>query len=237
MVILWKAKFKKFHNFQKLLEKFLSKEEIVRAFRYKFNYLRSNYIIARGILKILLAFYTNCDISNINIKNGKNGKPYIDHISNIKFNISHSSEWFVIGIGYNYELGVDIEKETYKNYLSLAHFFFTKEEYFHLLDLPFKKQRKLFFQIWVQKEAFVKAEGVGLQFGLNQFLVSCNNKPGLLKIYKKKFPYSQWKLYFFSPEKFYFGAIAVNKKISKLSYYSIIENIINKLIPIVLPKN
>ena len=82
------------------------------------------------------------------------------------FNISHSSELSVFAYG-DETVGVDIEKIDVIKYDLI--------EYFHPLERQYIynsiNKEDAFFEIWVKKEAFLKALGVGLSFneGLDSF--------------------------------------------------------------------
>ncbi|MBR5515528.1 MAG: 4'-phosphopantetheinyl transferase superfamily protein [Clostridia bacterium] len=88
-------------------------------------------------------------------------KPYIKNDSSFFFNISHSHEWVCLAVSSK-EIGVDIEKHDPAK-TRLAKRFFSKKEQ------EFCKTVKDFFDIWTQKEAFIKAIGVGLSYGINTF--------------------------------------------------------------------
>ncbi|MBE6686434.1 MAG: 4'-phosphopantetheinyl transferase superfamily protein [Ruminococcaceae bacterium] len=88
-------------------------------------------------------------------------KPYIKGDSSFFFNISHSDEWVCLGVS-DKEIGVDIEKHN-PSKTRLAKRFFSQKEQQHC------KTVKDFFDIWTQKEAFIKAVGIGLSYGINTF--------------------------------------------------------------------
>lgn len=136
---------------------------------------RDLYCMRKGITRILLSRLFDLPACDLQYAYDPNGKPYIENYKNIKFNISHSKEYLLVGIAEKAEIGVDIEKINYKlNYTPIANSIFAAEE----LDL-FKRynetqQLQAFYKAWVQKEAVSKALGLGLAMGFNSFSVSMN---------------------------------------------------------------
>lgn len=95
---------------------------------------------------------------------GEKSKPYIKNDNSFYFNISHSGEYVCLGVS-DTEIGVDIEKHN-KARTRLAKRFFSKREQSYCED-----NTSRFFDIWTQKEAFIKAVGIGLSYGLNTFCI------------------------------------------------------------------
>lgn len=92
-------------------------------------------------------------------------KPYFT--KDIHFNISHSGNYIVCAIGTT-EVGVDVE-EIKEIPLSDFKELFSPEE----LKLIFKDAHNYapFYTLWTQKEAFLKAVGVGLNMPLNKVII------------------------------------------------------------------
>lgn len=88
-------------------------------------------------------------------------KPYIKDDESFYFNISHSGEWVSLAVS-DREIGVDIEKHNPARTRLAKRFFSEKEQ-------NACNSVKDFFDIWTQKEAFIKAVGVGLSYGINTF--------------------------------------------------------------------
>ncbi len=94
----------------------------------------------------------------------EHSKPYIINDSNFHFNISHSSDYVCLAFSNN-EVGIDIEKHT-KNRMYLAKRYFSPDEQSACVN-----NIGSFYDIWTMKEAYVKARGIGLSYGLNKFSV------------------------------------------------------------------
>src|SRR5579862_5305034 len=70
-------------------ELLLRPDEIDRAARYKFDYLRRSFALARGALRILLGRYLGLSPASIEFKYGSKGKPALATAASVDFNASH----------------------------------------------------------------------------------------------------------------------------------------------------
>lgn len=90
---------------------------------------------------------------------GELGKPQIVNFPK-KFNLSHSGDYVVCGVGDG-EVGVDIQKWVpYKE--RTAERFFAREEWKLLEELPESQRTELFYRLWSRKEAYGKYTGQGI---------------------------------------------------------------------------
>jgi 4'-phosphopantetheinyl transferase len=142
------------------LEELISPEEQLRANKFFHLPDRLRFVLGRGGLKQLLSLYSNIPSSNIRLKIGTHGKPFVQAPDQIHFNISHSGNWVLIAIGSK-ELGIDLEKITGE--------FITDsllEQCFHRHELKLIRESEdpkvEFFKFWTRKEAFLKATGNGI---------------------------------------------------------------------------
>jgi len=93
-----------------------------------------------------------------------NNRPIIDNWN--AFNITHSSNIVVFVYSTTGLIGVDIERKTTINYDEIMEHFNSEEKQF-IDSAPDSISR--FYEIWVKKEALLKAVGVGIVNGLNDF--------------------------------------------------------------------
>lgn len=100
-------------------------------------------------------------------KEEKYGKPYLPDFRNIFFNISHSGRYSVCAFS-DAPVGVDVECMN-EVYLDVAERFYTAEEYQELILMSNEMQKKLFYEYWVMKESYIKAQGSGMRIPLNSF--------------------------------------------------------------------
>ncbi|MGK7934071.1 MAG: 4'-phosphopantetheinyl transferase superfamily protein [Microcystaceae cyanobacterium] len=153
----------------------LSKDEISKANRFRFDYLTRRYIGARGMLRHLLGQYLTIEPSQICFKYGKKGKPSLDlpnFSEPISFNLSHSEEMSVFAFSYGGDVGIDIEKvREMTDVEAIAKRFFCPEEGSLIAGLTGKEQLTAFFELWTAKEAYLKATGDGIGAGLDSIRI------------------------------------------------------------------
>ncbi len=147
--------------------------ETERCAAFRFEYLRANYTIVHGILRILAAKYLDCDPAKLQFGTGRYQKPYILPRGRLQFNLSHSGDLALFGFATNCEIGVDVEKKVPKeDLLEIAGSVLCAEEMRDLMSLDAGERQEAFFRVWTRKEAYVKAVGNGLQTPLDTFRVS-----------------------------------------------------------------
>ncbi len=140
----------------------LNPQECSRANRFKFKADRHRYILAHGCLRIILSMYLECPAEQIIFIENDYGKPFLRNTP-FHFNISHSGEMVLIGVYSEGAVGVDVEKINPNLSLqSMPSDILDNEEWEQLFSLAPDHQRRFFFQLWTQKEAFVKAQGIGV---------------------------------------------------------------------------
>ena len=131
----------------------------------KFKFLKDKKLSILSEVLLKIAFDTLNINSSFNYKYNKQGKPYLEDIGNIKFNISHSGE-YVICLVSNDEVGCDIEEIKDIN-LNIANKFFYNTEYTNIFNSSNKIDT--FYRYWTLKESFIKSVGLGLSLDLNSF--------------------------------------------------------------------
>lgn len=141
------------------------------------------------------------------IKRTKNNKPYIDGWYN--FNLSYSEKFVVLCFSPNSQVGIDIEyKKPLKFKFILDSFHLNEKKKIKLSSYPLVD----FYDIWVRKEAILKAQGIGLSEGLNK--VDCTDN-------SISFKNEQWTLQNIELNKNYTCYIAHNHKKITSIYTSI----------------
>lgn len=196
-------------------------DEIEKDRALKFRFLKDRYcfIIARGVLRKLLGIYLEMAPEQIKFQFGHNGKPYVHHSSNIKFNISHSADTILLGFVHNYCIGVDVEYTKREvDVEKIARLFFSEEEVSALRSLDHAYHTQAFYNCWTRKEAFIKAVGSGLSFPLDQFVVSLDSTKDARLIDTKwdKKEKEKWMLQSIEPKEDYIGAISIKGNIKNI---------------------
>ena len=141
----------------------LSPDERERANRFRQPQDRLRFVIARGMLRMILAGCVGRPPSELEFTYGERGKPQLKgNSAGIEFNVSHSEDRALFAIALNRPVGIDVEYIRAIEVLSLAKRFFRPSEYGVLSALDGAERLRGFFRLWTAKEAYLKATGEGL---------------------------------------------------------------------------
>lgn len=205
-------------------EQQLPEDEKARGRRFIKPDDQKKFFMSRKILRDILAYYTKISPERISFSTGKNGKPYLAEMP-IQFNLSHSGDCLLIAVTAENEIGVDVEyvRKT-QDFLALSQRFFARSEYEAILEYPSEDEKiAAFYQCWTRKEAFIKATGLGLSFGLSDFEVSVDHqvdkKSALLSIKNDDVESKNWSLLSVDMTDFsekYYAAFAIQKAVTSL---------------------
>ena len=144
----------------------LSGDEKKRSDGYIFPSDRERFILRRGMLRMLISFYTGLEPAQVRLGTNQYGKPFLENSppsQPLFFNLSHSCDLAAYIFSTAGETGVDIEKvDPAYPWEPVSKHFCSPEEREQLLSLPEHQRRRAFFALWTCKEAYVKAIGQGL---------------------------------------------------------------------------
>ena len=161
----------------------LDESEQVHAGKLKKELLRKRYANAHGSVRQLLSGYLNMPPEHIRFDKAEYGKPYLTDYPELAFNISHSGAHLLIAVGWNCELGVDVELCKDRNSLAeLVEKCFSPEEAGYWHRVPEAEKTREFYRFWTRKEAFVKATGRGIALGLEQCVVNPERVSEFLRV-------------------------------------------------------
>jgi len=150
----------------------LNEEELKRADRYYFPKHRRRFTVARATLRLILGKYVNTDPRELIFATNAYGKPSLVNAPALQFNLSHSNDTALLAIGQTHPLGVDLEFFAARPYEGIGSHMFSPNENHALKNTPPSLKPLTFFHIWAQKEAFIKACGLGLSYPTQTFDVS-----------------------------------------------------------------
>lgn len=154
----------------------LSADEREKVGLFRFQKPREEFIVARGLLRIILGRCLDANPAELRFQVGPHGKPSLALGSGhdaLCFNVAHSGGLILFAVSPHCEVGVDVERVCSNLAVEeLASRFFSPRENATLLALPEKRRREGFFACWTRKEAFLKAQGDGLSQALDSFDVS-----------------------------------------------------------------
>jgi 4'-phosphopantetheinyl transferase len=159
------------------------------------------FIVARGILRALLAGFTGTSAEKLRFRYGNSGKPSLVGRNDIHFNISHSADLALFAFSPDRPVGVDVENERpVRRLLDVAQRFMSEDELRSLVNAAPNERNAAFLRSWVVREARLKAEGKGVFSGSD----ATNRNPQLThKLFAPRPSYiaavaapdSDWRLY------------------------------------------
>ncbi|ASQ46396.1 4'-phosphopantetheinyl transferase family protein [Legionella clemsonensis] len=150
----------------------IDEEERHRAQRFHFPHHQRRFAVSHAMLRAILGRYLKHPPSELLFTYGSHGKPSVKSLCNLEFNLTHSGELALLAIGQQFPLGIDIEFFSARPYLGLAKTVFSALEVAQLSALPPWMQPLGFFHVWSQKEALIKACGLGLSYPTKNFEVT-----------------------------------------------------------------
>jgi len=147
-----------------------------RADRFHFERDRTQYVVAHGLLRIVLGAYAQAPPAALRFVAGPFGKPALAvpraGAARLAFNLSHSGDRVLIAVSCGADVGVDVERWRDIEHEELAASFFSPAECAELRALPPAERSRGFYACWSRKEAYLKALGIGIGRGLDFFDVT-----------------------------------------------------------------
>ena len=120
------------------------------------------------VVRDLLASYLGCTAGDLCVERDDHGKPRLAG-GGLEFNVSHSGGAVLVGVSREQPLGVDLElSRRSRPVLDLARRYFDPGEAAALTALPEARRQAAFLGLWSCKEAWLKAQGRGIAFGLHR---------------------------------------------------------------------
>jgi 4'-phosphopantetheinyl transferase len=200
----------------------LSADEKQKAGRFHFQRDTRRFAVTRATTRSILGSYLQSGPSELHFLYSEHGKPRIKNPGwDIRFNVSHSGEQAVVAVTSGRETGVDVEQIRDNVEIdSLAERFFSTTEKDFLRGLPHEKKLSTFFRFWTCKEAFLKAQAVGLTRSLASFTVDLTAiRPSLLAAAETRGEESQWSLVELGCQTGYASALAVEGSIGTVQIF------------------
>ena len=149
------------------LESLLDPLELERANAYRRDQDRACWVSARGMLRRVLALELGMPPDCLAFGVGPHGKPTLVQNERLRFNLSHSDRYAVLGLSWDVDVGVDVEATPRGAKASAIETrALTDRERRVITDLPLAKRGEALGTVWRRKEALLKALGVGLSGGM-----------------------------------------------------------------------
>ncbi len=203
----------------------LSEAERQRADRYRLPQPRRQYTVMRAALRSILGRYLNVPPAAIDFSSGPEGKPEVStpRDRRIEFSVSHSHGLGLCAVARR-RVGVDVEclERRPVDLEEIVRRFFSAAECAAFLELPATERREAFYNGWTRKEAFIKAIGRGLFAALDSFDVSLKpgEPPRIHAVRGGSEDAADWSLFSLKPGANYIGALAVEGRAIRLSFWS-----------------
>lgn len=173
---VWRARLGREASEIRQLAQGLSEEEIARAERFRFETDRRRYVVARGLLRVLLSRYTGKTPKDLLLTYGRYGKPELEEGGTqrgLHFNVSHSHDLALYAFSREAGVGVDIELVAEEHVdEQAAEQVLSPCEMAVLRTTPEEEKSAVFYKLWTRKEAYGKAIGKGLAPSLKELTLS-----------------------------------------------------------------
>jgi 4'-phosphopantetheinyl transferase len=192
----------------------LSEAEKARADRFLFEIDKRKFLLRRAAQRKIIAGYLRILPNAVAFSATTSGQPILadERLENFKFSLSHSGDLALLAVAQGLCIGVDVQLErAFDEMAAIVQRYFSLEEQREFFALPAADRTNAFYCGWTRKEAFLKAIGQGLAFGMNHFSVTLNpNEPArLVSGPEGHLPISHWSLYSLHPRPGFAGALAV----------------------------
>jgi 4'-phosphopantetheinyl transferase len=153
----------------------LDAQERTVAGRFVFERDRRNYLLAHGLLRSALARHTGIAARSLRFRTTATGRPELvtgdGADAQVRFNLSHTRGLVGCAISTVGDVGFDLETVRRPAALRIAERHFTAAEVASLRAVPHAHRDEQFYTLWVLKEAYIKARGLGLSLPLQSFQV------------------------------------------------------------------
>jgi 4'-phosphopantetheinyl transferase len=150
----------------------LSSEERWRMSALRSESDRQRFERSHGYARQVLGEYLGVPGHDVPLERSATGKPLIRGRQELAFSLAHCETHAVVAVASHALVGVDVEHHhSVKEALGISRRYFAREEA-DLLDRQAPQELDAaFLRLWVCKEAFIKAIGLGLSYPLDRVIV------------------------------------------------------------------
>lgn len=155
----------------------LSTQETTRYRRFHFPADSQRYLIAHALLRNTLSKYADLPPTSWTFTQGTHGRPEISNpeVAAIRFNLTHTKGLVGCVVTLENDCGIDAEALSSRHDLSgIAQRMFSVDESRELQRLKGSVQLDYFFARWTLREAYVKAQGIGISFPTRKLTFTVN---------------------------------------------------------------
>jgi 4'-phosphopantetheinyl transferase len=203
---------------------YLSTDELARAQRCRSPHPQDQFVITRGILRLLLSRYQNVPTTELQFEVSPQGKPRVISTASlpIQFNVSHTHGMALIAVTLKHAVGIDVERlDREVQDLDIAKRYFSARESTYLASLIPPERTHQFFSYWTCKEAYLKMQGRGISDGLAQCELTIDPDQFQVKLSLLDQPGREkdCSLYRITGGSVHIGALAVSCTSPRISYW------------------
>ncbi len=160
---IWRAPLLPGPPLNALAGEILSEKEKARCARFVRAEDRARCEAGRAVLRVVLSKYVSLAPRAIPILEGEAGKPYLDGIGGIQFNVSHAGDLLQVAVCRDARVGIDIERiRDVRGMSAVVDDFFDEEERACVRSSRGNARSRVFFRLWTRREAAAKAMGLDL---------------------------------------------------------------------------
>lgn len=195
-------------------ERLLADDERTRRARLSRPGDRHLMLVSRVLVRSLAARYLGCAPESVAYRQTKLGRPELDvpHVDHrLRFSLSHTEGLIAVAFTSERAVGADVERmrdDPWHDRIAKQHF--AALEYEQLDALPAAARGARFIDLWVLKEAYAKARGLGLSLALDSYAVSIDDTGALLRLSARDDPaVNTWHLWLLAPTPSHRLAVAI----------------------------
>jgi 4'-phosphopantetheinyl transferase len=221
-VCIWRVDLDRPHAALEELAACLIAEERQRADRFVREVDRRRFTVSHAVLRMLLGRYLNLPPEHVEMSIAPGGKPELTRASGTscpRFNLSHSERLALIALTMDRAVGVDVEHvRPMTDVKNIVERYFAPREQAVWHVLLEQERLAAFFRCWTRKEAYLKAQGIGLSGGLDHFEVSFapDDPVRLIRDDDRPDATTRWQLHDVAVEEGYVAACAVEREVEKI---------------------
>jgi 4'-phosphopantetheinyl transferase len=196
-----------------------------RADRFHFEKDCQSFVVAHGVLRVILGGYLDLEPGQLRFVYSDYGKPALalgSAIRGLSFNLSHAYEMALVAVTQDRQLGIDLEHiRRIPEVEQIAERILSVEEKKEFGALPATEKLGVFFRYWTCKEAYIKARGEGLSLPLDQFEIApiLGEAPPMLRVRSDAKESTRWSLRELTPWPGYVAALVVEGNGWKLAQW------------------
>ena len=166
-------------------QRMLPPDELERYQKFRIDKARKRFLVGRLLLRTVLGGYLETKPELIVFARTRHGRPYLQEQvrkGDLQFSLSYTDGLVAVALHGGTCVGMDVENtDSQINCLDIAQRYFTPDECRELQELSAPLRKTRFFEMWTLKEAFMKAQGLGLKMALDELSFAGHEQAGTHK--------------------------------------------------------